>query len=239
MIRTLIVDDEPPARRRLRSLLAERSDVEVVGEYGTARAAVAAIEKTRPDLVFLDVQMPEGDGFGVVEALGGEHAPAIVFVTAFSEHAVRAFDVRAVDYLMKPFARERLWAALDRVRDQLPDATPSAVGPLRRLPVDVGRRIRLVDTDHIDYLRAEGNYVRVYVGSQSYLVRETLTGLAGRLDPDQFLRVHRSLVVRLDRVREIETLDHGEFVLRLDGGTALITGRSFREPVRLALGLSR
>jgi two-component system LytT family response regulator len=238
MIRTLIVDDEPPARRRLRSFLAERSDVEVVGECGTVRAAVVAIEETRPDLVFLDVQMPEGDGFGVVDALGGEGAPAIVFVTAFSEHAVRAFDVRAVDYLLKPFARDRLWEALDRVRDHLAGSKVETV-PLRRLPVDMGRRIRLVDTDEIDYLRAEGNYVRVYAGAQSYLIRETLTGLAGRLDPDQFLRVHRSLVVRLDRVREIETLDHGEFVLRLAGGTSLITGRSFREPVRLALGLSR
>ncbi|MEH1125671.1 LytR/AlgR family response regulator transcription factor [Micromonospora sp. CPCC 206061] len=237
-MRTLIVDDEPPARRRLRALLRDRPDVAVSGEAGTASAAVAAIRQTHPSLVLLDIRMPEGDGFDVLDELRGDHAPAVIFVTAFSQHAARAFDVRAVDYLVKPFARERLWTALDRAASQLAALT-APPAPLRRLPVDVGRRIRLVDADEIDYLRAEGNYVRVYAGAQSYLLRQTLTGLVARLDPADFLQVHRSLVVRLDRVREIETLDHGELMLRLTTGAALITGRRFRDPVRSALGLSR
>lgn len=241
MIRTLLVDDEPPARRRLHDLLAPEPDVEVVGECATARDAVIAMRSQQTDLLFLDVRMPGADGFTVADHVGVD-APLIVFVSAYSEHALRAFEVQALDYLMKPFARERLALALDRARRALmPAAVPPPPAPgtaLRRLPVDVGRLIRLLDPDEIDCVRAEGNYVRVHAGEHSYLVRDSLAGICARLDPSIFLRVHRSSAVRLDRVREIETLSHGEYVLRLSNGCTVISGRVYRDRVRSALGLA-
>jgi two-component system, LytTR family, response regulator len=241
-VRVLLVDDEPPARRRLRALLGAEADVEVVGECATAAEAIAAVGRHRPDLLFLDVRMPEGDGFQVAEAVG-DGGPLIVFVTAFGDHAVRAFDVRAVDYLTKPFTPQRLSEAVRRSRQALAAAhavspgAPAGATPLRRLPVDLGRRVRLVDTRDIEHLRAEGNYVRVHLDAGSYLVRATLTTLCARLDPTEFLRVHRSAAVRLDRVREVETLAHGELLLRLASGAAVITGRHYGPAVRAALGL--
>lgn len=264
MLRTLIVDDEPPARHRLRDLLADVPDVAVVGECGTVAQALDAVGAHRPDLVFLDVRMPGGDGFTLAERTGAA-GPLIVMVSAFGEHALRAFDVRALDYLMKPFSRDRLGQALDRARDRLGVRAPVSA-PLKRLPVDVGRRIRLIDTEMIDCLRSDGNYVRVHAG-QSYLVRDTLAGLCARLDgravtgsaassgtalpgsialpgiaalpgSTAFVRVHRSAAVRVGQVREVETLAHGEYVLRLASGCSLISGRRYRDAVRAALGLS-
>lgn len=231
-LRVLLVDDEPPARRRLRTLLADEPDVAVVGECSTAAQAVAAIRRTGPDLVFLDVRMPEGDGFTVADAVGGD-GPLIVFVTAFGEHAVRAFDVRAFDYLTKPIAPERLAASLDRAR--LARSVPAV--PLRRLPVEVGRRVRIVDTGEIEYLSAQDDYVRVHLSTTSHLVRATLTALCTRLDPQDFARVHRSYAVRLDRVQEVETLPHGELLLRLTGGATVISGRTYAAALRRTLGL--
>jgi two-component system LytT family response regulator len=250
MLSVLLVDDEPPARRRLRTLLLDEPDVAVVGEAGTAAEAVAAVRSSRPDLVLLDVRMPEGDGFSVLDALDGHTRPAVIIVSAFGEHALRAFDWQVVDYLTKPFARERFALALRRAREHVEQARstgphaeavqagPADHPPLRRLPVDLGSRVILLDPVEVDYLRAEGNYVRVHAGTRSYLIRDTLTRLAGRLEPAGFLRVHRSLVVRLDRVREVATLPHGELLLRLDGDTALASGRLYRDRVRGALGLS-
>lgn len=239
MIRTLIVDDEPPARRRMRTLLAEHPDVAVVGECGTAAEAARAIAFEEPDLVLLDVSMPEGDGFRALEDLADP--PAVVFVTAHPDHAVRAFEVAALDYLVKPYGRERLAVALDRVRAHLagrPARPADAAAPVERLAVDVGRRTRLLDPREIDYLKAEGNYVRVYAGAASYLVRDTLTALVARLGPTRFRRVHRSFAVRLDRVVEVESLRHGELALRLRTGAVVVSGRRYREQVRAALGLS-
>jgi two-component system LytT family response regulator len=230
VIRALVVDDEPPACRRLIALLGHHPDVTVVGACGTAAEAVRAIGADRPDVVFLDVAMPEADGFAVLDDL--VDPPAVVFVTAHAHHAARAFDVAAVDYLVKPYHRERLAAALDRVRGQLRQAPPAG-----RIAVGVGRRTRLLDPGEIDYLRAEGNYVRVYAGTASYPVRATLTALLSALDRTAFLRVHRSLVVRLDRVRDVEVLRHGELALRLRTGALLISGRAYRDDLRRALGL--
>lgn len=231
MIRAVVVDDEPPARRRLTALLGHHADVAVVAECGTAAEAVRAVADHRPDVVFLDVAMPEADGFAVLDELATP--PAVVFVTAHAHHAARAFDVAAVDYLVKPYHRERLAAALDRVRAHV-RRTPPAVA---RLAVGIGRRARLLDQAEIDYLRADGNYVRVYAGAASYPMRATLTGVLSTLDPTAFLRIHRSLAVRLDRVRDVETLRHGELALRLHTGALLISGRAYREDVRRALGL--
>lgn len=251
-IRALIVDDEPPARRRIRDLLEDEPDVEVVGECRDGAQAIATIEAVRPDLVFLDVQMPEAGGFEVVRALGAERLPAVVFVTAYDQYAVQAFEVHALDYLLKPFDRERFRAAVRRAREALrrpaeagadprllallEELRPSARG-LDRIPVRTGSRIRLVPVDEVDYFRAETNYVRLHLGERSHLVRDTLTGLEARLDPARFLRVHRSLIVNLARIREVEPLFAGEYVLTLHDGTRLTSGRSYRARIKEALHL--
>lgn len=229
----MIVDDESPARRRLRTMLADHADVAVVAECDSVAQAADVIAADEPDVVFLDVALQEGSGFDVLSRIADP--PVVVFVTAHPEHAVRAFDVAAVDYLLKPYSRERLAQALERVRAALP--APTGRQRLPRLAVNVGRRIRLVELDTVDYLRAEGNYVRVFAGPATYLVRDTLAGVLGQLDPSTFLRIHRSLAVRLDRVVEVQVLPHGELALTLHTGTVLVSGRRFREPVRVALGL--
>jgi two-component system LytT family response regulator len=251
-IRILIADDEPPARRRIRALLESQSDVQVVGEARSGREAVAAIAELRPELVFLDVQMPEGDGFEVVRTVGVDRMPVVVFATAYNEHALRAFDAHALDYLVKPYDRERFDAALQRARLQLRWASDSGVDArllslvrqwddksryLTRLTVRVGSRIRLLDVAEVDHFESETNYVRVHLGTQSHLVRDTLTGLEGRLDPARFVRVHRSLIVNLGRIQEVESLFAGEYILFLRDGKRLTTGRTYRSSIQEALGL--
>ncbi|MBA3970536.1 MAG: response regulator transcription factor [Gemmatimonadetes bacterium] len=251
-IRILIADDEPPARRRIRALLEQQPDVQVVGEARSGREAIAAIAELRPELVFLDVQMPEGDGFEVVRTVGVDRMPVVVFATAYNEHALRAFDAHALDYLVKPYDRERFDAALQRARLQLRRASDSGVDArllslvrqwddrsryLTRLTVRVGSRIRLLDVGEVDYFESETNYVRVHLGTQSHLVRDTLTGLEGRLDPARFVRVHRSLIVNLGRIQEVESLFAGEYILFLRDGKRLTTGRTYRSSIQEALGL--
>ncbi|MBO2445860.1 response regulator transcription factor [Actinomadura barringtoniae] len=235
MIKTLVVDDEPPARRRLQRMLAGHEDVHLLAGCGSPATALTALHQHRPDLVFLDIQLPEGDGFGILDAIWGEHDPAVVFVTAFSRHAVRAFEVDAVDYLLKPYGRDRLDLALDRVRDRL--ARRTAAPALNRLPVEMGGRIRLLDLDSIDYVRAEDGYLRISAGTRSHLVRGTLAKLQERLGSAEFLRIHRSAIVRIDRIQELEILAHGEMRLTLSSGNSLISGRAYRDQVRAALGL--
>jgi two-component system LytT family response regulator len=250
-IRVLVADDEPPARRGLRALLARQPDVHVVGEARSGREAIEAIGALRPDLVFLDVQMPDGDGFDVVRAVGAERMPLVVFATAYDAFALRAFEVHALDYLLKPYDRERFELALDRARAQLrgraarPDERLAALveqleGRARwidRLAVTVGARIRLVDVRDVDYFEAESNYVRAHVGPRSHLVRTTLTALEAKLDPSRFLRVHRSLIVQLARVAEVEPLFAGEYVLFLRDGRRLTSGRTYRAVVQDTLRL--
>ncbi|CAN5743148.1 LytTR family DNA-binding domain-containing protein [soil metagenome] len=251
-IRILIADDEPPARRRIRALLEQQLDVQVVGEARSGREAIAAIAELRPELVFLDVQMPEGDGFEVVRTVGVDRMPVVVFATAYNEHALRAFDAHALDYLVKPYDRERFDAALQRARLQLRRASDSGVDArllslvrqwddrsryLTRLTVRVGSRIRLLDVGEVDYFESETNYVRVHLGNHSHLVRDTLTALEGRLDPARFVRVHRSLIVNLGRIQEVESLFAGEYILFLRDGKRLTTGRTYRASIQEALGL--
>lgn len=251
-IRILIADDEPPARRRIRALLEQQPDVQVVGEARSGREAIAAIAELRPELVFLDVQMPEGDGFEVVRTVGVDRMPVVVFATAYNEHALRAFHADALDYLVKPFDRERFDAALQRARLQLRRASDSGVDAkllslvrqwddksryLTRLTVRVGSRIRLLDVGEVDYFESETNYVRVHLGTQSHLVRDTLTALEGRLEPARFVRVHRSLIVNLGRIQEVESLFAGEYILFLRDGKRLTTGRTYRASIQEALGL--
>jgi two-component system LytT family response regulator len=243
-IRVIIADDEPLARQRLRHLCARESDIAVVGEAGDGAQAEALVDEHQPDLLFLDVQMPEPGGLTVAaraRARGGDRAPLVVLVTAYREHAVEAFDLDAVDYLVKPFDVDRFHAAIDRVRERLAARASSEGGArpraIERIPVRSGLRIRFVEMKDLDYITAEGNYVTLHAGGHESLIRETLVAMEKRLDPEAFVRVHRSTIVRIDRVEEIEPLASGEFVLKLRGGVTLTSGRSFRQTLVSAFGI--
>jgi two-component system, LytTR family, response regulator len=231
-LRAVLVDDEPLARARLRRLLAQHAEVEVLADCASGEESIATLQQLRPDVAFLDVHMPDMDGFDVLDALGPQRPPQVVFVTAYSEHAVRAFEARALDYLLKPVSAERLRQALERLR-------PVAAAPAypARLAVPVGGRIHLVESVEIDHVDAHANYVELHLGSRSLVLRETMTHLESRLDPKRFLRVHRSRIVRLDGIAEAQAHASGRFLLRLKCGARVLTGRSYAARVRDALGL--
>jgi two-component system, LytTR family, response regulator len=245
-LRALVVDDEPVARRRLKTLLAAEQ-AEVIGECETGEQAIEAIERLRPDVVFLDVQMPGLDGFDVVDALGSGKHPEIVFVTAYDRYAVRAFDVHAVDYLLKPFTDERFRTAVARARERIVLKTAGAgvaslAASLRaepsyvtRLPVRTGSGTTFVDLAAVDWMDAADNYVRLHVRDREYLVRDTLASLEAQLDPARFVRVHRSAIVQVDRVAEIRTETHGDAELRLHDGTRVAVSRTWRSRLQKAL----
>jgi two-component system LytT family response regulator len=243
-IRTLIVDDEPLAREGLQALLQKEEDIELVGQCQDGKEAVKAINKKKPDLVFLDVQMPELDGFGVLEKFDLNELPTIVFVTAYDKYALRAFEVHAVDYLLKPVDGERFRATLDRVRLQLELKKTNAVPrkltalledlaskkkTLDRLVVKTGGRIFFLKTDEIDWIEAAGDYVKLHIGTAAHLVRETLTELESKLDPERFLRIHRSTIVNLDRIKEMQPMFYGDYVVILRSGTQLSMSRTYKE----------
>lgn len=244
-VRVLIVDDEELARQRLHRLLAAEQDVEVIGEAPDGVQAVDAIRRLMPDLVFLDVQMPEVDGFAVLERLRPQPPPAIIFVTAHDDYALRAFDVHAVDYLRKPFDAARFKEAFARARQRLAgsgaadqarkiDALLAQVEaqPPRsreRLMVRTDGRLYFVRIDDIDWIEAAGNYVKLHVGRDTHLMRETMMGIEKMLDPTRFLRIHRSAIVNLDRVREMQPWFSGEYTVILRDGTQLRLSRVYRE----------
>jgi two-component system LytT family response regulator len=243
VIRVLIVDDEPIARRGIRQQLRGEADLEVIGECGDGAAAIDAIMELAPDLVFLDIQMPEVGGFDVVEAIGVARMPAVVFVTAYDEHALRAFDVHAVDYVLKPIDRHRFRTAVERARRRLAHAPgqldrriAAALGELgrpahdyaKRLAIKGDGRVILVDVDEVDRLEAAGNYVEVHSGARHHLVRETMASLEARLDPARFVRVSRSSIVNADRVRELQPMFNGDFVVVLRDGTKVSGSRRYR-----------
>jgi two-component system, LytTR family, response regulator len=251
VIRALIVDDEPIARRGIRHQLRGEADLEVIGECGDGAAAIEAITELAPDLVFLDIQMPEVGGFDVVEAIGVARMPAVIFVTAYDEHALRAFDVHAVDYVLKPIDRHRFRTAVERARRRLAHAPEqhleerelsldrriaAALGELgrpahdyaRRLAIKGDGRVILVDVDEVDRLEAAGNYVEVYSGARRHLVRETMASLEARLDPARFVRVSRSSIVNAARVRELQPMFNGDYVVVLRDGTKVAGSRRYR-----------
>ncbi|MGD8464692.1 MAG: LytTR family DNA-binding domain-containing protein [Anaerolineae bacterium] len=246
-MRTLIVDDEAPARERLKRYLATLEGVNVIGEAKDGLQAVEMIETYSPQLVLLDIQMPGLDGFGVVQALGDP--PAIIFVTAYDQYAIRAFEVHALDYLLKPFSRERLAQAIQRAQDTLAEGqdlgaqlTPlleSLVADgryLTRVAVRDRERIRLLDAGAIDWIDIKDEQVMVHVGEQAYPVRRTLTNLEARLDPRSFFRAHRSTIVNLDRVQEVIPWFKGGQILRLTTGAEIDLSRAQARVLRKRLG---
>ena len=250
-LRALIVDDEAVARRRIRRLLATDPEIFVIGECGDGDAAVDTIAREHPDLVFLDIQMPERDGFAVVEALDPAALPAIVFVTAFDRYALRAFDVHAIDYLLKPFTPERFRTAVQRAKERiqgrsLDSGLVSLAQALRdrpryasRVPVKTGGKIVLLDLAAVDWIEAADNYVRLHVGTREYLHRETLAALEKQLDPERFARVHRSTIVQLDRIVELHPASHGDMDVVLRSGTIVSLSRTFRDGLLAITGRPR
>jgi two-component system LytT family response regulator len=246
-IRTLVVDDEPLARERLTSLLSAEQDIEVVGQCRDGEEAVTAIVDHSPDLVFLDVQMPAMNGFEVIDAVGPERMPLAIFVTAYDQHALRAFQVRALDYVLKPFDRERFQEALQRARAHIQRDETGDLGrrllalvkDLRRdqpktdrLVVKSGGRLFFLRADEIDWIEASGNYVRLHVGTTSHLLRETMNAIEGRLDPEKFFRIHRSRIVNMERIQEMQPWLNGEYAVVLRTGTRLTLSRGYREKLQ-------
>ena len=251
-VRVAIADDEPLARERLRGMLKEREGYAIVAECNDGVEAAAALARHDIDLLFLDVQMPGLDGFQILESADASPLPIIVFVTAFDDYALRAFDVSALDYLLKPFDRDRFERTLARVEERLttrrapgiPEelrellrslsatATPSHVS---RFPVRTNGEIYFVRVEDVDWINAEGNYVALHTAGRTHLVRDTIKSLETRLDPAKFMRVHRSAIINVDRLRKLQPYFHGEYVITLQDGTTLTSSRSHSERLRALL----
>lgn len=243
-LRVLIVDDEPVARRGILRLLQHEPDIEVVGECADGAQAVAAIGALAPELVVLDVQMPELDGFGVIAAIGSARMPAVVFATAFDQHAVRAFDAQAIDYVLKPIDPERFRRALQRARSHLAQPAGDFVrrvadalrsldrGELTRYPARLAirsdSRVRLLDVDEVERITAAGNYVEIHAGGKPQLLRETMASLEARLDPQRFVRLSRAAIVNIAQIREVQPLFNGDFVVLLKSGAQVNGSRRYR-----------
>jgi two-component system LytT family response regulator len=249
--KVVIADDEPLARERLRVHLGAETGVDVVAECQNGTEAIDAIQELRPDLVFLDVQMPGANGFEVIDAIGASKMPAVVFVTAYDRYALRAFDVHALDYLLKPFDRERFRQALVRARQALQHQSQGEleqrllelVQDLKHNPklvdrfvVKAGGRVYFVRAEEIDWVEAAGNYVKLHVGDEAHLIRETMTAIESQLDPEIFFRIHRCHIVNIERVRELQPWFNGEYVVCLNGGARLTLSRSYRERFQQRLG---
>ena len=241
-MRAIVVDDEPLAREGVRLRLGRFRDIEVVAECEDGSSAIAKILELSPDLVFLDIQMPDMDGFDVLRALPKENLPEVIFLTAYEQHAVRAFEVYALDYLLKPIDDERFASAIDRARDafhsdrklqmterllQLLEHEPR--GHVTRFPVRVGTRIQIVRTQDIDWIAAAEDYVELHCKGRSYLLRETMNSMEQKLDPRQFLRIHRSRIVRLELIHEAQSIDNREYLVKLTDGTKHRSGRTYAD----------
>ena len=252
-IRALVVDDEPLAREMIREMLAPDSDVEIVAECANGREAVDAIKSLRPDLVFLDIQMPELGGFEVLASFERESTPYVIFVTAYDQYAVRAFEVHAFDYLLKPFDNERFDAAWQRVKAQIKvdqsgereqhilallEELKSGPRHLERLVIKNGGRVFFLNVQDVYCIESEGNYVRVYDNQKGYLLRETISNLEEQLDPKQFRRIHRSAIVKIDRIKEMQPWFHGEYRIIMENGKELTLSRNYRQNFQGAVGNS-
>ena len=256
-IKTIIVDDEPLARRNLRLLLEQDSQIEIIGECRNGKEAVKAIESSHPDLIFLDIQMPEMDGFDVLEQVGAEQVHAIVFVTAFDQYALKAFSVHALDYLLKPYDDLRFSQALQRAKTQIESREINKVSKrllalleerenqkewitnkkpyLTRLMIKLASRVVLLKVDEIDWIEADGNYAKLHVGKKAHLLREKMHDLEAQLDPRRFVRIHRSIIVNLERIRELHPHFNGDYIVVLEDGRQLKLSRSRRENLEARL----
>lgn len=259
-IKTIIVDDEPLARRNLRVLLERDPQIEILEECRNGREAIKAINTLAPDLIFLDIQMPEMDGFDVLAQVGPEHIQAIIFVTAFDQYALKAFDVHALDYLLKPFDDERFARALERAKSQiaareinqlserllalLEERETARKGSkheeryLTRLMIKSSSRMMLLKVDEIDFIEADGNYAKLHTGRKTHLLREKMNDLEGRLDPAKFVRIHRSIIVNLERIKEMHPHFNGDYVVVLEDGRQLRLSRTRREQLEARLRVS-
>jgi two-component system LytT family response regulator len=252
LIRVLLVDDEPLAREMLREMLQGDPDAQIVGESCNGRDALEAIRTESPDLIFLDVQMPEVGGFEVLASLEKEKIPCVIFVTAYDQYAVRAFEVQALDYLLKPFDQERFDVSWQRAKAQLLrdrngggmdqrilallQELKAGKNYLERLVIKAAGRIYFLETSEIDWIEAEGNYVSVHSAKKTHLLRETISSLEAQLDPRKFVRIHRSSIVRLDFIQELQPWFHGEYRVILKDGTQLTLSRNHRDKLQEALG---
>ena len=243
-IKTLIVDDEPLARERIRRMLQDEQDIAIVGECVGGLEAVETIERLAPDLVFLDIQMPQMNGFEVLQSIELPQMPIVIFVTAFDQYALKAFEFHALDYLLKPFSKDRLRSALNRVREQIEMTQPNTVDEritallsdlktenkyLERLLLKSSGRIYFVKTEEIDWIESAGNYAKLHVGQQTHLLRETMSGLEESLNPENFLRIHRSCIVNIDRVKELHPLFSGDYVVIMNDKRELTLSRNYRD----------
>jgi two-component system LytT family response regulator len=255
-IRTLLIDDEPAARDALHALLARDADVVVIGECADGSSALEMIRTESPDLIFLDVQMPEMDGFGVLQALEPSQFPVVVFVTAYDQHALHAFEVHAVDYLLKPFTDERFWEAVSRAKQQVRHGKLDAVGRqlaallsgvgaqaaarhgpyLKRFVVKDDGRVTIVSVADVEWIEAEGDYAQIHAGRATHRLRETMKNLEDQLDPSRFVRIHRSTIVNVDRIKELQPFFRGEYVVILSNGTSLKLSRGYKQHLERVLG---
>jgi two-component system LytT family response regulator len=247
-IRALIIEDEPVARKRMKRLLADDSEIEVIGECVDGREAVAAIQKFKPDLIFLDIQIPELDGFDVLKAIEIEQMPFVIFVTAFNKYAIKAFEFHALDYLLKPFEPERLQSSLDRVKKQirqentgdletrlrslLEDVKPTPSGYQERLAIKSDEEVMFLKIEEIDWIEPAGNFLRLHIGKESHLIRETLSALEAKLDPRKFMRIQRSAIVNIARIKKLHPLFRGEYVVVLQNGVRLTSTQGYRDKLR-------
>jgi two-component system LytT family response regulator len=236
-LKVLIVDDEPLARRGVRVRLEAIAGVEIAGECASGRDAVRAIERLRPDLVLLDVQMPGMGGFAVIDAIGVDAMPAVIFLTAHDEHALRAFDARATDYLLKPIDDERFVLAIARAKERLRPPRPLRTDA--RIVVRDRGRVVLIEASDIDWIASEGDYVRVHSGGRGFLHRETTAAMEARLDPAQFARIHRSTIVNVARIQELRPQGDREFLVVLKDGTRLKASRGYRDRLRQLVASGR
>ncbi len=241
-IRSIIADDEPLAREKLRILLASEQGIRVVAECRDGRQTIAALREYQPDLLLLDIQMPVVDGFQVLKAIPEGQMPLVIFTTAYDHYAIRAFEEQALDYLLKPFDQERLHRAIQRTRAELLKlhngqsarqmfdflGRANTRSNRDRLVVKTGGRVVFLDTHEIDWIEADSNYVRVHVGKESYLVRESIGGIYDRLDPSQFVRVHRSIIANICKIQELQPCNTGEYILILKDGKHLPCSRGYR-----------
>ncbi len=250
-VRAIIVDDEPPGRQKIREMLKNEPDVELVAECTNGPEAVDAIRAKSPNLVFLDIQMPGLDGFGMLEALGNNHVPVVIFVSTYDQYALQAFEVHALDYLLKPFDKQRFQHSLRQAKTQIEkekqgnfhqrllsllEGLGAARKHANRLVVRSWGRVFFLKTDEIDWIEAAGNYVRLHVGTDTHLFRETMRAIQKKLDPNQFIRIHRSTFVNIEKIKELQPWFHGEYVVILRDGTQLTMSRSYRNNLPELLG---